>query len=262
MHKSLKYNDMLSLVNKGIGPTKYKGAFNDAKYLGNPGKDLYFWIESNSSSDEMKSIAIALAKQFPSKPPHNPIEYGACLRYIYGMFEKQGVLRSYKDKQRMINEQQSWDASEFFIDLLYRRFAKSKNNFGLAILSEQMAHRLGDKCIMKNDVTFLEPMEKLYCDAYYYAKKCNSKKHLMTTFYWAGKYFEEASQKDKAIEYYRKAIKAANAHCPDARKSLCEKIMDEFKYLKKNDPGFGELLKYWKRKAKHKAVKSVVKSFK
>ena len=80
----------------------------------------------------------------------------------------------------------------------------------------------------------------------------------MTTFYWEGRYWAEAGRKEKAIHYYRKAVKAANRFCPDARKSLREKIMDEFKYLSKHDPDYKEFRAYWKKHAKNKAVKEVV----
>ena len=81
----------------------------------------------------------------------------------------------------------------------------------------------------------------------------------MTTFYWAGRYFAEMKLKDKAIKYYRKAIKAANSFCPDARESLREKILDEFSYLSKYDPDYKSLRSYWKKNASNKAVKMVVK---
>lgn len=259
---ALEHKDMLKLVKKGIGPTKFSGAFRDGNYLGNPGKDLYFWIESDPSEEQMQELAIVLADQFPKNPSHNPIEYGACIRYIYGMFEKQGVLRSPADKKRMIKEQQSWRLSEPFINFFYKAFENKKRYFGLAILCEQIAHRLGDEHIMKGESLYLDKMEQYYCDCYKFSKKCRSNKHLMTTFYWAGRYFAEAGQSKKAIEYYRRAVKAANLYCPDARKSLQEKIMDEFKYLKRKDPCYKAFIEYWKKHASNKAMRAVVKRVK
>lgn len=256
---SLKYEQIIELVSKGIGPTKYDGALKGASYLGNPGKDIYFWLQTDPSEEETKDVAKLLSKSFPKKPPHNPIEYGACVRYIYGMFEKQGVLRSKDDKKRMIEDQQSWNESEIFITFLNEELSKNKNYFGLALLSEQIAHRLGDKAVMKNDDSFLIEMENQYRLAFKYASSCNSKKHLMTTYYWAGRYFAEMSKKDKAIQFYRKAVKAADQHCPDARRSLRDKIVDELRYLKKHDPDFSSFYSYWKKNAKHKAVKAAIK---
>ena len=262
MDKPLSDKQMHQLVTRGIGPTEYKGAFRDANYLGNPGKDLFFWIETVPPAEQIDKIAQVLADKFPRTPPHNPIQYGACVRYIYGMFEKQGVLRSKADKKRMIKEQQSWDSSEPFITSLYNCLEYIKSYFGLALLCEQIAHRLGDKSIMKNDLAFLVPMEQYYEKAYKYALKCMSKKHLMTTYHWASMYFIEAKQTDKAITYCRKAVKAANAYCPDARQSLRDKIVDNIKYLKSNDPDYKAFIKYWSKNAKNKAVIAVVKKFK
>ena len=255
----LSFKQIQNLIKQGIGPAKYDGALKGANYLGNPGKDIYFWLQSQPVKEEIKVVATQLSKHFPSSPPHNPIEYGACIRYIYGMFEKQGVLRSKNDKKRMIKEQQSWEQSESFVRYLCESLKSNNNYFGLALLSEQIAHRLGDKAVMKNDISFLDEMEKQYRLAYKYAMSCNSKKHLMTSYYWAGRYFAEMGQKDRAIQFYRKAVKAANQYCPDARKSLRDKIVDELKYLKKHDPDFNNFYAYWKKNAKHKAVKAAMK---
>ncbi len=258
--KHLKYKQVMELVPLGIGPAKYKGAFRDADYLGNPGKDLFFWIDQTSPPEtDMKSVASLLSNQFPSSPPHNPIQYGACVRYIYGCFEKQGILRSKSDKKRMVSQKQEWEQPSIFISHLFESLESNKNNFGLALLSEQMAHRYGDRYVIDKDRSSLPLMEEYYRKSYEYALACGSKKHLMTTFYWEGRYWAEINNKEKAIHYYRQAVKAANRFCPDARQSLREKIMDEFKYLSKHDPEYSSFLSHWRKHASNKAVKAVVK---
>ena len=259
---SLSYTKMLELVKKGIGESKYTGAFKNANYLGNPGKDIYFWLETELMPNEPQIYTISknLSRHFPKKPPHNPIQYGACVRYIYGCFEKQGILRSGNDKKRMIESKQSWERSVKFIEHLYNHFMEQQNFFGLSLLSEQMAHRYGDRYFIDNDEINLKLMEDYYMRAYNFALKCVSKKHLMTIFYWEGRYWAEIGNKEKAIYYYRKAVESANSYCPDARNSLKDKIMDEFKYLAKHDPNYKEFRAYWKKKAINKAVKVVVKN--
>jgi hypothetical protein len=259
MNDPLTYEQMCKIVLKGIGPTKHKGAFSGGEYLGNPGKDLYFWIEKTDDVNKMDHIACLLAKNFPMQPPHNPIEYGACVRYIYGCFEKQGILRSPKDKNRMVSSKQDWQKSTLFINFLFKHLENRKCYFGLALLSEQMAHRFGDRYMIDDNEENLPLMEEYYLKAYNYALKCKSKKHLMTTFYWEGRYWGEIGNKEKAIYYYRKAVKAANKYCPDARGSLQDKIMDEFKYLSKHDKDYKNFRSYWKSHATNDAVKKVVK---
>jgi len=255
----LNYEHICELIPKGIGPTKYKNAFCEGDYLGCPGKDIYFWIKEDGDVNKMNHAAYLLSKNFPQKPPHNPIEYGACVRYIYGCFEKQGILRSPKDKKRMISSKQEWKKSSVFISFLFKHLENDKNYFGLALLSEQMAHRFGDRYVIDEDDRNLLLMEEYYMKCYQYALKCKSKKHLMTTFYWEGRYWAEIGNKKKAVKYYRKAVKAANEYCPDARKSLQNKIMDEFRYLSKHDKEYHAFRSYWKTNATNDAVKMVVK---
>ena len=57
VHKPLNFEQISKLIAKGVGQTKYKKAFANANYIGNPGKDIFFWIESDPSpSNEQMDI--------------------------------------------------------------------------------------------------------------------------------------------------------------------------------------------------------------
>ena len=67
---------------------KIKGAEYGGVYIGSPGRDIYFMLPFLSEC-QMKEVAEKLSEKFPLKPPKVNVQYSACIRFIYGQFEKQ-----------------------------------------------------------------------------------------------------------------------------------------------------------------------------
>lgn len=213
---------------------KFKFAFRGGEYIGAPGKEIFFSLK-NININQMKIVAAQLSQFFPKhKTPTNHVKWAACLRYIYGCFEKQGCLRSKEDQDRMTKEQPDWDLPEQFIDILKDIFEKDKNYYGLTILHEIRAHRLGDRCLIFNKLELLNEMIKEYTLSTNFASKINCVKHLFANWYWAGSYYAKCGQINKAIEFHKKNIEAMCKYCPDSREGYQTKAADSLKFLKNN----------------------------
>ncbi len=247
--KQIKFKTVLKLCEKKIPPKpsaeagSFEDAFHGGAYLGSPGKDIYF-ILSRLTDEEFDVLAERHSHQYPKNPPSNHVGTAACIRYIYGQFEKQGILRSKDDRKRMIKEAKKekldWNASRRFIIALREKFKEQENYYGLCLTSEMEAHRLGDEAYLHKDRDKLKQMEETYLESVKYAHKCKSYKQMFTPYYWASRYFMLFKDAPKAIAYSRKTIEEAEKHCPDARRSYVDKLEDCAQYLKKND-------KKWKR---------------
>ena len=227
------------------GPVPW--AVKGGHYLGAPGKEIFYSLPA-LSDEQWDALAEKHARQWPSplagepyKTPGNHVGYAACIRYIYGQFEKQGVLRSKQDKQRMTNSGVNWDLPRKFMDTLKEKWLENDCHYGLCIAYEMEGHRLGDEVVINKDLSKLQEMEKCYLKSVEYASMCNSYKQMFTPYYWASRYFMEAKDMRRACNYSEKAIVEAEKHCPDARGSYVAKIVVCANYLKKNNP------KKWKR---------------
>ena len=186
------------------------------------------------SEEQIDELANRLESEFPKTPPGNHVNVGALVRFIYGVFEKKGALRSNEDFKRMKKEKLDWDLPIKFIDLLYKKMEKNNNYYGLTILCEMKAHRLGDKAVIHKDEDKLDDMELLYCKAVKYGSRCNSYKHMFTPYYWAFRYFEKWGNVDKAISYAFMTFVQADLYCPDARPGYITKLKDCFKCIEKH----------------------------
>tara|TARA_Y100000310_G_scaffold344310_1_gene456342 strand:+ start:138 stop:944 length:807 start_codon:yes stop_codon:yes gene_type:complete len=244
-------------VKVGQKKVKIRYAFQGGDYLGSPGKDIFFSLPQ-LTEEQMHTLAKKHCSQYPIKPPGNHVGIAACVRYIYGQFEKQGILRSKADHRRMEEEDIDWVLPRKFIQLMKEIFEAQEHYYGLTILAEMEAHRLGDEAILNKDNDKLAEMEQTYLFSATCAHKCQSFKQMFTPYYWAAKYFMLADVKDKAWEYSKKTIKAAEAHCPDARKSYSEKLVDCANFMKKHDK------RRWRKfrdkissRAKNRAVKKM-----
>jgi len=245
-------------VKVGQRKVKVRYAFQGGDYLGSPGKDIFFSLPA-LDDEHLHQLAKKHCGQYPIKPPGNHVGIAACVRYIYGQFEKQGVLRSKTDHRRMAEEEIDWELPRQFVGLMKQIFDEQKHYYGLTILAEMEAHRLGDEAILGNDNNKLLQMEQTYLFSATCAHQCQSFKQMFTPYYWAAKYFMLANVKAKAWEYSRKTIKAAESHCPDARKSYIEKLIDCGNFMKKHDKG--EWIKFKNKiskKAKNRAVKKML----
>ena len=153
-------------------------------------------------------------------------------------------------------EKIDWSLSRKFIDGLHGRFVRKKHYYGLTILAEMEAHRLGDEAIMFKDDKKLEEMEKTYLDAVKYAHMCKSYKQMFTPYYWAACYFMLYGSKAKAIDYSKKTLFEAESHAPDARASYVNKLLDCAQYIKKNNEG---KWRKWRKQLADRATSRCVK---
>jgi len=263
----ITHDNLIKLIKLGVlskvpeQPGEIEGALNGGNYLGRPGKDIFFAF-SDMNQTEMKQVAEELAKVFPKEAPGGHVGFAACIRYIYGQFEKQGTLRSDEDFDRMKKEGVNWDIPRTFLTLLWTEFEKNENYYGLTILSEMAAHRFGDEWLLTGDLKKRLDMEESYLKSYEYAKKCNSYKQMFTPFYWAAQYFIKAGITKTALEYCFKTIQQAEKHCPDSRKSYVEKLTDCISYIKNNDRDNWDAYKREWRKPKNVCVKKAFSKYK
>lgn len=238
-------------------PGTMQGAFNGGRYIGTPGKDIYFFL-NKLTEDQFNILVEKHSKQYPLVAPGNHLGYAACIRYIYGQFEKQGILRSEEDKKRMEKENLDWSLSRKFIFALQNKFKEQNNYYGLSITCEMEAHRMGDEAILRKDEKRLNEMKYMYLKSVEYAHQCNSYKQRFTPYYWSARYFMEFGDKESALYFAKKTIKEAERHCPDARASYVEKLLHCAKYLKKYDTTRWEK---WRRRfgktAKNRCVKKL-----
>lgn len=274
METPISYEDLLKLVSYGIFSMNFKGtsvsddrlskcqpiegADYNGIYTGSPGRDVYHMLP-HLTDDQMNEVAKKLSEKFPQTPPGNHVNVGAFIRFIYGQFEKKGILRSDKDFKRMKREKLEWSLSEKFIDILYKELENNNNYYGMSILCEMMAHRLGDKAVLEKDSRKLEDMEYLYNQSAEYAHKCKSYKQMFTPYYWAFRYFEKYKDDSRAKKYAILTIKEANKYCPDARPGYVTKLEDCLRYIAKHDNKkyLHFVSKY--KKSKNKCVKKVFK---
>jgi len=275
----ITYKDLLEISSWGLFSLKIKGtsicdkrlekykkkSIKDAEYggiyIGSPGRDIYYMLPY-LSEEQFEEVANIIVDRFPKDPPGNHVNVGMFFRQVYGQFEKQGVLRSDKDLKRMKKEKLDWNLSKKFIELLHDKFEKNNNFYGLSILYEMEAHRVGDKAILNMDIDMMDKMEKFYLESVRYSHKCNSYKQMFTPYYWCFEYFKKYGTKKKALLYAHLTIEAADKHCPDARPGYVTKLSSCIKYIrKKNKDKWNSFYKTYKN-SKNKCVKKTFKEYK
>ena len=205
--------------------------FRGGAYLGSPGKDIFFLL-SDLSDDQLDALARRLSELYPHKPPRNHVKWAACIRYVYGCFEKQGCLRSKKDMHRMVEEDADWSIPMRFMEKVKDYFVEKGNKYGLILHYEMLGHRWGDRSIIKKDKSLLGDMSECYKLAASLAKGIKSWKHTFTPWYWGGHYYYTVGDKDNAKIWYTKCLKRMNKYCPDSRDGYREKARTALKHLK------------------------------
>ena len=276
MNKShITYEELLQLVSYGIFAMNFKGIsvkderLNNCKpienalhrgiYTGSPAKDIYLMLPYLNDK-QIEELVCLFEDKFPKIPPGNHVNVGACIRFIYGQFEKQGILRSEKDFERMKKENLDWNKSREFIRLLYDKLEEHNNYYGMSVLCEMNAHRSGDEAVINNDKNKLNEMESLYNKSVKYALKCKSYKHMFTPYYWSFKYFDKFGDKEKAIYYAYLTMESADKNCPDARPGYVDKLTNCLGCIKKDKKMWKSFLKKYKN-SKNKCVKKVLKKY-
>jgi len=133
------------LVDKGVvrkavtAKGNREDIINRGEYIGSPGKNIFFMLD-HMTDDEMDDVADRLSNQWSKTPPGNHVGYAACIRYIYGQFEKQGIMRSKNDFNRMKEDKPDWVLPRKFLKYLENQFEKKDNYYGLSILCEMEGH--------------------------------------------------------------------------------------------------------------------------
>ena len=218
---------------KAIDNAMYKGI-----YVGSPGKDIYLMLPF-LDKEQMKEVAIKLSQHFPKFNYGKNANIAACVRFIYGQFEKQGVLKSNEDFKRMKKEKPDWSLPRKFFKLLYKELEKNDNFYGLTMLCEMEGHRLGDEAVINKDKKKIKEMENSYSRCIKYAYKCKSYKHMFSVYYWMGEYFKEIDDTDKAVKYFKLSIVNANKYYrkyfTQGDQYYSKRLLKSFKYIKINN---------------------------
>lgn len=260
--QALTLEQLKTMCKRGIvgkkGREPFSFGFKGGNYLGAPGKDIFCSL-SSLTLNELSELAVEFADVFPRTPPGNHAQWAAAIRYVYGCFEKQGILRSEEDKRRMIEEDPDWDVPFKFMEIVAERFRKTDHKYGLVLHHEMLAHRYGDKAVIKKDPSYLEPMIKNYIEAQYLASKVKSAKHMFTPFYWAARYYFEMGIKQEAARYHKLNLEYMETYCPDSREGYREKAITSIKQMKEclSDEQWIEF-KAWLSRRKNKCLKKVI----
>lgn len=256
--KEMASAGIVGVVKKGkIG--RFSFAHDRGMYLGSPGKEIFFSLPS-LSDDQMSLVVSALASHYPLKPPGNHVKWAACIRYIYGCFEKQGCLRSKADKKRMVQEDVDWNLPNKFMSLLKDEFERRGCKYGLILWHEMYAHRIGDRAIIENDPSKLDEMLFNYERSQKLALATKSWKHTFSPYYWAASYFYEIGDADNCIKFHKKSLSMMNKYCPDAREGYREKAKTSLKHLKHtmNNAEWKKWYNGFRKKATNKCLRKVV----
>jgi len=232
MKESSVYSKKLKKIKK-IDNAMYGGI-----YTGSPGRDIYFMLPY-LNAQQMEEVAEKLSDKFLKNPPKGYANTAACIRFLYGQFEKQGVLRSEEDFKRMKREKQDWSFSRKFIKLLEKDLKKNNNYFGLSMIYEMEGHRLGDEAIIYKDRNKLEEMENIYNKCVSCAKKCKGYKHMFSIYYWASEYFHKFGDINKSLEYSKLSIinadKYYHKYFPRGEIYYKERLKQKMKHIRDNN---------------------------
>lgn len=233
---SIDFNQLLKLLDHGIcGKIKkphISYAFDNGNYTGFPGKDIYFALEW-MTDEQQNIVAEKLAGCFPYKPPTDHVEFSACVRYLHGLFDKNGCLLS--EDSKLLISHLDFDRSDKFVEKLKNSFITKKCDYGLVLYYEMKGHRIGDR-ILLGDYSLVDKMIKYYHQSHQLALKIKSIKHIFTSYYWCARYLENINPK-LAIMHHEMNLKLMESYCPDTREGYVDKAKDSIEYLLKKLQG-------------------------
>jgi len=260
--KKVKQNQV---VTSNMKNKKIKGAAYGGFYIGSPGRDIYFMLPY-LSEEQMKVCASKLADKWPSVPPKVNVQFAACVRFIYGQFEKQGLLKNEEAFALMKKRMPDWSLSRKFMNYLKGEFKERNNFYGLAIVFEMEGHRLGDEAVVRNDKKKFKEMEQAYNLSVEFAHKCNSYKQMFTPYYWCAQYFVKGRRKKMAIKYCKLAIQSANLYSnnyvPGGEVAYVDRFSKCIRYLRKNDKKWKSFYHTYKKTKNLTIKKSFEKALK
>lgn len=179
-----QYNSLLDLVSKGIQNKPKRG---ESAYLGGPGKEVFQAIQLSDDA-QLSGLGVCIGRVLPKEPPSPSVHLSAFFRYVYGCFDKQGVLRSVQQAERIILEKRDWSRSDLLVDHVINYCKSVGNTYGEVVCCEMKAHRLGDLAIIHNDLAILEKMLFMYNHVARLAVSVKAKKNCFSSYYWALRY--------------------------------------------------------------------------
>jgi hypothetical protein len=209
-----------------------QGACYNGIYVGSPGRDIYCFLPY-MSDDQMREVAKKLSEVFPKNHSGHHVQTSSCIRSIYGMFQKEGVLLSDTKMEKMREEDIDWTLPMKFLNILCEEFKKIKNYYGLCITYEINGHRFGDEAIIDKDVNKLELMSEEYEKSVKYASKCNCKKQIFTPYYWGAKYYDKYGDKENAVKWYSLMMKNFNKKGAKRKGVYTGKLIDAANRMRK-----------------------------
>lgn len=250
----ITYKQLLEIVSWGIFNRTVKknccdvsdlkpieGAAHGGRYIGSPGKDIFLMLPY-LSDEQMIKVAVKLRKKFPREPLKSYVNISAFVRFIYGQFDKQGILRSDADFERMKKENIDWSLPRKFLKIFYDELEKNRNYFGLSMLCELEGHRLGDEAVINQDAYKLLEMEKSYLKTIKYAQKCKSYKHLFSIYYWASQYFMKFGDVSKTVKFSKLAVENAgqyyHKYFPQGERYYSKRLSQSLQYIVEQQPKY------------------------
>ena len=216
----VSYDNILHLLKRGIISKKedikhdLPFAIEHGRYMGCPGKEMYYSIPS-LSPEQLNSLVPLIAKAFPQQPPHGSVQYSVFWRYFYGVFIKRGLLNS--ENTEIDKLALEWPV---YFDLVNKVLIYYKANyhahFGQVVTTELLAHRLGDLMVLSHSnnnpdyAARKEDMISRYNEAHNTAIKVGAKKNAFSTLYWCSMYLFAAKDNELFLKYGIQFLQSAN----------------------------------------------------
>jgi tetratricopeptide (TPR) repeat protein len=239
-----------------------EGAYKGGIYLGSPGADIFYSLPYLTEC-QIDELAIEFSKKMPFELPSAHDNVSACIRLTYGRLVKNGILLSKLAIDDVKKEIGQWDCPRKFLKKVYDNLKKSNNNYGLTILCLIEAHRLGDEAVIYHDSELLSLMMSKYEEGVGYAKKCNSKVHLFSSYYWGARYYVRYGDVENAVVFFKKSIDSAHNFSPGYRPGFFYKMKTAFKYVRDNKPDeWHSFHKFYRKNGKSKLIEKAVKNVK
>ncbi len=264
----IRYDLLLQMISWGVpskvpkAPGPIDGSFNGGKYLGAPGKDIYQFLPELTDK-QMDEVADCLAESWKTKTGAH-VGPAACIRYIYGQYDKQGTLLSPEALKDMKKNPPDWTLARKFITILRQKFIEKDKPYGVCIICEMEGHRLGDEALLDhNNPDKLNEMEKVYLESVKYAHICGSMKQTFTPYYWAAMYFIQAGDNERASRYTGLTMEEAEKYCPDSRESYVDKIAHCIEYITQHQEPIPmrRWIRRWRTRAENPVIKKALKRF-
>ena len=245
-----QYEVVLKAISAGIHPKKASGY-----YVAYPAREIFELLPSLNPK-QLDSLAIATAEAFPQLRPGKCVHLTCFIRYVYGCFDKQGLLNS-KTSANIKQKQPDWSLSDYFMDRVAFYMDKKKRSYGLVLYYEMKAHRIGDKVILDNNKELIDTMLSFYEKAVQLAVILRAWKNTYSPYFWAANYLMAFGEVNRAKEYCLKFLENVNFYGDSP--FLRGKLTGALNMLKRNmtDKEWRKLMRRCRKRFKNKVFKQV-----